>query len=278
MMDEQNKVIDTNPAMPWPSASPELSSETEVWWQRQNAYFDAQRENNKMWRARIGYPIDVRGKSVLDLGCGHGALSVALAQEGAKSVLGIDLDTKRVHYAKTMVQRFAGSFPGDLTFSAIDLNAMEGSGLFDVVVTKDCFEHVDDLPTMLSSINRLLKPNGILVAGFSPLYYSPFGDHGRWELKLPWLHSVLPESVLAAYLRRKGRTGVRNASDLGLNKLTYPKFAKIMDSPAWHPESVRINVKDGLGAKAFTLLRKVPALEKYFTISVYAVYRKQTTP
>lgn len=273
-MDEQNKAIDASVAMPWLSASPELSSETDVWWERQNAYFEAQRENNKMWRARIGYPIDVQGKSVLDLGCGHGALSLGLAQEGAKSVLGIDLDTRRIHYANTMVQRFAGSFPGDLTFSVTNLNAMEGSDRFDVVVTKDCFEHVDDLPTMLSSINRLLKPGGILVAGFSPLYYSPFGDHGRWELKFPWLHSVLPESVMASNLRRKGRNNVRNASDLGLNKLTYPEFAKIMDSPAWHPESVRINVKDGLGTKAFTLLRKVPALEKYFTISVYAVYRK----
>ena len=42
-------------------------------------------ENEKFWR-RLGGKPDLKNKSVLDFGCGHGALCVDIAQSAAKTV------------------------------------------------------------------------------------------------------------------------------------------------------------------------------------------------
>jgi 2-polyprenyl-3-methyl-5-hydroxy-6-metoxy-1,4-benzoquinol methylase len=63
------------------------------------AYFHAQLQSNiEFWR-RFGRQPDFEGKAVLDLGCGHGALSIDAARNGA-TVLGIDLDADRIEFAK----------------------------------------------------------------------------------------------------------------------------------------------------------------------------------
>lgn len=238
-------------------------------------FFQWQLIDNKTWRARIGYPFDVRDRHVIDLGCGHGALSLALAQEGAASVLGIDLDEKRLRFADQVAQDYRESYPGRLHFKCVDLNQFaDGNGSYDLVVTKDTFEHVEDLPALLASIARLLRPGGLLIAGFSPLYFSPFGDHGRWELGIPWLHAVVPERLLALRLKRRRGQQVARAADLGLNKLTLRQFRSMIDDRVWHTESFRVNPKEGRLIRAFDLLRRLPGCEKYFTVGIYTVLRK----
>ncbi|MDC0943358.1 carbamoyltransferase C-terminal domain-containing protein [Pelagibacteraceae bacterium] len=61
------------------------------------AYFNYSRnENKKFWR-RIDEKPNFKNKSVLDFGCGHGALSIDIAMLGAKFVHGIDLEEKLKH-------------------------------------------------------------------------------------------------------------------------------------------------------------------------------------
>ena len=55
-------------------------------------YFDYSRsENEKFWK-RLGIKPNFKNKTVLDFGCGHGALSIDIGLLGAKSVIGIDLE------------------------------------------------------------------------------------------------------------------------------------------------------------------------------------------
>ena len=59
---------------------------------RDRTWFEHQvRSTSEFWN-RIGLDLDVAQAHVLDLGCGLGALSVELAQRGAQSVLGLDID------------------------------------------------------------------------------------------------------------------------------------------------------------------------------------------
>ena len=44
-------------------------------------------------KLRYGFPYDIENKNILEIGCGHGGISLFLAINGAKHVTGIDLNT-----------------------------------------------------------------------------------------------------------------------------------------------------------------------------------------
>ena len=55
-------------------------------------------ENIKFWK-RLGGKPNLSGKTILDFGCGHGALCIDIADSGAKSVLGIDLSDNLLNFS-----------------------------------------------------------------------------------------------------------------------------------------------------------------------------------
>lgn len=73
------------------------------------------------------------------------------------------------------------------------LNKLPQAEPFDIVLSKDTFEHVQDLDHLLKGVAQRVRQGGLLVCGFSPLYYSPNGDHARYDLPLPWMHAFLPD-------------------------------------------------------------------------------------
>ena len=62
--------------------------------------FEVGLRQTREYFGRLGHRIDVKGKSVLDVGCGYGATCVYVADQGAKRVLGIDIDQDRLEAAK----------------------------------------------------------------------------------------------------------------------------------------------------------------------------------
>jgi 2-polyprenyl-3-methyl-5-hydroxy-6-metoxy-1,4-benzoquinol methylase len=134
---------------------------------RNNAYFAEQIGENEEWLRRMGHAINFKGKRVLDLGCGHGALCVLAAKMGASMVVGLDLDVGRINYANDNVRSHFPEYADVLNFEAIDIAAHQGE--YDMVISKDTFEHIDELQDVLDHIYRLLAPNGILASWSSPL-------------------------------------------------------------------------------------------------------------
>jgi ubiquinone/menaquinone biosynthesis C-methylase UbiE len=107
---------------------------------------------------------DIRGCSVLDIGCGLGGIDILLVNaHGAASVIGIDLEPQLVARGRERVAA-AG------LDRRIDLRVVtEGplpydSGAFDMVFTKDSLVHIPDKPTIFAEIWRVLKPGGWLIA------------------------------------------------------------------------------------------------------------------
>ena len=99
------------------------------------------------------------GRTVLDLGCGGGFMSEALAARGAK-VIGVDVSRGAIGIAK----RHAAS--GGL---AIRYLVASGEGLplpdasVDCVVCVDVLEHVRSLDQVLDEVRRVLRPNGVFL-------------------------------------------------------------------------------------------------------------------
>jgi len=100
----------------------------------------------------------VAGRRVLDLACGNGYGSFALANFGAKSVEGVDLDQTAIDYARRHYQR-----PG-LTYSCRDAFAhapIEGG--YDAIVSFETIEHLADPVGFVNKLHTLLSKDGILI-------------------------------------------------------------------------------------------------------------------
>jgi len=76
---------------------------------------------------------NIQGKSVADLGCGNGVLSIAAKLMGASEVMGMDLDPK----ALAVAEENAKALGLDITFREGDVSALDGK--FDTVVQNPPF-------------------------------------------------------------------------------------------------------------------------------------------
>jgi ubiquinone/menaquinone biosynthesis C-methylase UbiE len=102
--------------------------------------------------------VNVKGKVVLDLGCGGGRYALSV-YKNVKKIIGIDVSDKLVEIAK---KKLSPAMPieflvGDAT------NTCFKDEYFDVVVSLGMFEYLEDPSPFLVEINRILKRNGILL-------------------------------------------------------------------------------------------------------------------
>jgi len=112
--------------------------------------------------ARLGYVRDrvpLRGARVLDVGCGAGLLSEALAREGA-AVTAIDLAPDLIKVAR--LHRLESGIEVDYRLAPVETLAEEVPGSFDAIVCMEMLEHVPDPGAIIAACATLLKPGGRL--------------------------------------------------------------------------------------------------------------------
>ena len=112
--------------------------------------------------ARLGYVaarVELRGARVLDVGCGGGLLSEALAQAGAH-VTAIDLAPDLVKIAK--LHGLESGVKVDYRVQSAETLAGEQPGAFDAITCMELLEHVPDPGAILAACAVLLKPGGRL--------------------------------------------------------------------------------------------------------------------
>ena len=128
------------------------------WWDR-NGEMKALHDINPLRANYIDLHGKVAGKVLLDIGCGAGILSEAMAQRGAE-VTGIDmgmepLNIARLHllesgldieYQQSTAEEFAAQYPNG----------------YDVVTCMEMLEHVPDPESVIQACAQLCKPGGDL--------------------------------------------------------------------------------------------------------------------
>jgi 2-polyprenyl-6-hydroxyphenyl methylase / 3-demethylubiquinone-9 3-methyltransferase len=106
---------------------------------------------------------------VIDVGCGGGILSEAMARRGA-NVLGIDLADKPLKVAQLHAIE-AGVASVDYRLVAVEDLAAEQPGKFDVLTCMEMLEHVPDPASVVSACAALVRPGGSLF--FSTINRNP---------------------------------------------------------------------------------------------------------
>jgi len=104
--------------------------------------------------------LGLRGKQVLDVGCGGGILSEAMARAGA-SALGIDLSQAVLDVAELHALQ-AGISAAYRNIAGEEL-AEERPGAFDLVTCMEMLEHVPDPAATVRALAALTKPGGDIV-------------------------------------------------------------------------------------------------------------------
>jgi len=97
------------------------------------------------------------GKAVLDVGCGGGILSEAMARLGA-GVTGIDLSEKALKVAQ--LHLLEGRLAVQYELESAESLAGSRAGQFDVVTCMELLEHVPDPASTVAACARLAKPGG----------------------------------------------------------------------------------------------------------------------
>ena len=118
---------------------------------------------------------DVKGLSVLDLGCGAGELCRRISAIGAKEVIGVDISANMLELAQKDI-------PTGVSFQNKPIEDLEFSReKFNLIVSSLAFHYIADLQELFQNIYGWLKPSGMLLFSIEhPVSTCSQGIHHGW--------------------------------------------------------------------------------------------------
>lgn len=155
--------------------------------------------------------------SLLDAGCGDGALLFAVKHHGyfrSKKINAVDLSQSRIHLVKKIDPRIHATVDDVVTLKSIPTHSI------DMYISTFVIEHVDD-KRMINAMSRVLKKGG--VAYVSTIFKKWYGwyyyrKNGQWVMDLTHLREYTRDDQLLQYVRRREFTVIENRK----NPLYFP--------------------------------------------------------
>lgn len=208
---------------------------------------------------------EIRGKDVLDFGCGKGQQLFAMLKRGARRVTGIDTNLSLVQWPAE--ENFD---PAKVSFKN-QLDAGD-KGQYDLVISQNSMEHFGDPEKILRVMIEALRPDGKLFITFGPPWYAPYGSHMQFFTWLPWVNVFFSEKTVMNVRKNFRKDGARRYEDVpsGLNKMTVAKFERLL-----RDQSLDVKYRLYKGVKGLDFLCDMPFLRELIVnrISVVVVKR-----
>ena len=161
------------------------------------ARFEFEEDNQRFFRhffGRLGCE-QLRGRDILDVGCGYGGRSVYYALEcGARSIHGIDIVERCVTRSALFAEQAGAGNASFSLMSAEELGFPDGS--VDCVLSFDALEHASDPAAAIREMCRVLRPGGDAWVVF-PTYRGARTSHLDYITRVPALHRIFhPDTII----------------------------------------------------------------------------------
>ncbi|MEX1239977.1 MAG: methyltransferase domain-containing protein [Cyclobacteriaceae bacterium] len=169
---------------------------------------------------------DLKGKDVLDFGCGMGTTSLWLAREMEAKVDGFDLDPNHIAVARELNLKFQVA---RVNFEVRNIIESPVDKQYDFIVLNDVIEHIriEWIPKILDIlIGRNLKKGGIIFFSYPP-WEGPHASHLHRSIKIPWIQ-FFPQRYVYTLIRQNNKQLVGSKDLLSeyreLNHMTHKKL------------------------------------------------------
>lgn len=185
------------------------------WWDP-NSEFKPLHDINPLRLEYIKNIAELEGKRILDVGCGGGLLTEAMADAGAE-VVGIDMGTAPLNVAR--LHQLESGHTIDYRQVTVEQLADEQPAAFDIVTCLEMLEHVPDPASVIEACARLAKKDGHVF--FSTINRNPkaylFAVIGA-----EYLLQLLPKGThdYSKFIRPSEMERWARAAGLQLNDLT----------------------------------------------------------
>ena len=123
------------------------------WWDK-TSEFKPLHDINPLRLNYIDQAIGLKGKNVLDVGCGGGILSESMAEKGAK-VTGIDLGEKALKVAE--LHSLESGIEVNYQLISVETLAEQEPESFDVITCLEMLEHVPNPASVIAACAKLVK-------------------------------------------------------------------------------------------------------------------------
>lgn len=206
----------------------------------------------------------IKGKTVMDFGCGDGQQAAALALSDAKLVLGVESEPIRLQRAFTLCKTIP-----NVGFAAAP------SGRFDVIISQNSFEHFVDPRATLQVMLSHLKPGGKLLITYGPPWYAPYGAHMHFFTRLPWVHLLFAERTVLrvrnAFRRPIAGEGQNYRDDM--NGLSIAGFLRLVREAKVERSMLELSAMKGM-----RFLTWLPWIRELFVINVTCILTAPESP
>jgi len=145
---------------------------------------------------------DLKGRWVLDIGCGRGELVCEAARHGASAV-GIDYAQAAIELSRERLAHMDGSIQERVEFRIANAKGLAfPDGSFDVVFLVDVYEHLHpyEIEHTLAEVKRVLRPGGRLIVHTGPnTWFYRYGYPLVREAARRLLRREFPEDLRGQY-------------------------------------------------------------------------------
>lgn len=185
---------------------------------------------SKLDKELIKANFDLKGKDLLDFGCGMGHMSLWFAKEMQAQVDGVDIDENHITVAKAFLEKF----PADnITVSLKNIIAEPIEKKYDFIFLNDVIEHIrlDWIQNVLDIlVLKNLKPGGIIFFSYPP-WEGPHASHLQPITKIPWIQ-YFPKSYVKKMIQKRNQQLVGKHDLLTeyeeLNHMSHGKLAGLL--------------------------------------------------
>ena len=189
--------------------------------------------------------IDLRGQSVLDIGCGLGGVDLHLVrQHDAARVIGIDIDPALIERCDQLARKY--QVTERLQFQCVEPGPLGlDAASFGIVTSKDSIIHISDKHELARDIFRILEPGG-------------------WFAASDWLagYENKPSPEMQAYLEAEGLGFGLASANTYSDALQAAGFIDIgiVDRHQWYQQQARVE-REQLGGILYSGLESIVGTE-----------------